>query len=106
MKGKTSDSNINCFSFTSGFSLSLYDTDLVSFSRINKYNISGTNYFGLPTSNFNQPIVINSYTVASVYNAVFPIKLCSAISYNFILDTVIYYSGDQELKDFFGQLIT
>ena len=51
MKAKTSDSNINCFSFTIGYSLSLANTCTQDFVSTG-FTVSGTIYgYGLPLVN-------------------------------------------------------
>ena len=46
MKAKTSDTNINCFTFPIGYSLSLANTCTINF--VSAFTVSGTNNYGLP----------------------------------------------------------
>ena len=48
MKAKTSDSNINCFTFPIGYSLSLANTCSIDFGTIPTFNVTGVDGNGLP----------------------------------------------------------
>ena len=50
MMGKTTDSIKNCFSFNSGYSLSLYNQLSDTFSTINVFSISGNTINVSPSS--------------------------------------------------------
>ncbi len=52
MKAKTSDSNMNCFNFTIGYSLSLANTCTIDF--VIAFNVAGNNNNGIP---FASPVL-------------------------------------------------
>ncbi len=105
MKAKTSDSNINCFSFLNGYSLSLANACTLDFVPTSGFIITGTNNSGLLLANpVPSPTVVSNMATVSIPDAAIP-KVCRPISNNFIFDPVFYNSGDPEIKDALGQLI-
>ena len=64
MKGKTSDSNKNCFSFPSGYSLSLSNTCTVSFLSV-VFSSNTGNGILLTKANLPPLATVNSYSVIS-----------------------------------------
>ncbi len=71
MKGKTSDPSMNCFSFPSGYSLSLSSVCTVNFG--NAFTVSGSDAVGLPKAN-PAPLstAVSNVVTLSVLETLFP----------------------------------
>ena len=105
MKGKTSNKSQNCFTFVSGYSLSLKNTCTISFST-SGFGFSGNDNGGLgnPTNTIILSIT-SSFTVFSTLSTAFPYQACHAKSNIITLNPIFYNSGDSELNENFGPFL-